>query len=448
MQSENIVDMTKGSTWKIMLNFALPVFLSQVFQQMYNTADSLIVGRFLGTDSLAAVSSASNMVYLIINFFTGLSIGAGILISKYFGANDKENLSKAIHTDVLFGLISGLLVSLAGYFFTPTFLSLMKVDSQITDLSIRYYKIYFLGSITVVMYSLLQGALNALGDSKRPLYYLIISSVINVILDLVFVAGFGFGVWSAAFATVISQLVSTILCLIHLCQKGHIYTLEWSKMKFDLPMMGDMVKYGMPSGIANCVIGLANVIVQSSVNSFGMYATAAFGVHSKIEGFGFLPITSFTMAISTFVSQNLGAKEYERAKKGAVFGIVTSVILAEIIGIILYFTSGTLFALFDDNPQVIEIGVLSEHIMALFYCVLAFSHAVAAVCRGSGKAFVQMVVMLGVWCVFRIIYITVVMRIFNEISYVFWAYPITWTMTSIIYLIYFLKSDWIHGFEK
>lgn len=448
MQSNKTKDLTHGNIYSLMIGFALPIFISQVFQQLYNTADTLIVGHFLGTEALAAVTSAGNLVFLLISFFTGLSMGAAIIVSKFFGAKEFDNVSKAIHTNVLFGLCSGILLSIVGYLFTPTFLRWMNIDDMVMPLAIDYYRIYLSGSIAVVMYNICTGIMNSLGDSKRPLYYLIFSSVLNIILDTLFIAVFGLGVKSAAVATIISQAASVVLCLIHLCEKDQIYTLSLNKLRMNKRMLSEMVKYGLPSGVQNSVIGFANVIVQSQINSFGMVATAAFGAHAKIEGFAFLPINAFTMAITTFVSQNLGASEYDRARKGARFGILAAVGLAEIIGIIVFSFSSSLISLFDSNPAVVEIGTQCQRTITLFYFLLSFSHAIAAVCRGAGKAVVPMVVMLSVWCIFRIIYIITVMRLTGNLNLIFWAYPITWFISSIIYLIYYLKSDWIHGFES
>lgn len=445
---ETTKDMTKGSVNKNLVGFALPIFLSQLFQQLYNTADSLIVGRFLGTEALAAVSSAGNLVFLLISFFTGLAMGSGVLISKYFGAHDDKMLNRSLHTNLTFGLISGIALSIFGYCFVGQFLTWMNVDEAVLPLAVSYYRIYLAGGFSLVLYNFFRGAMSAVGDSKRPLFYLAFSSILNIILDIVFIAGFGWGVWSAAAATVISQIASMIPCYIHLSQKGQVYTVSLKNLNLDKDILKDMVKYGLPTGVQNSVIGFANVIVQSSINSFGMIATAAFGVHTKIEGFIFLPITSFTMALSTFISQNLGAKEYDRAKKGARFGIIISMILAETVGLTVSAFAPTFISMFDSNPEVIAIGTQIERIIPIFDFLLAFSHAIASICRGAGKAVVPMMVMLSIWCVLRVIYIEVVMALFNSLKLVFWAYPLTWSISSIWFLIYYKKSDWIHGFEK
>ena len=290
--------------------------------------------------------------------------------------------------------------------------------------------------------------MNAVGDSRRPLIYLICSSLLNIALDFLFVGVFGWGVWSAAVATVISQAFSVVLCLIHLLKKGHIYSVSLRRIRFHWDMLKEILKQGLPAGVQNSVISIANVLVQTYINGFGKIATAAYGVHSKIEGFAFLPITSFNMAITTFISQNLGASKYDRAKIGARFGIICGVAMAAVIGVLEYVLAEPLIGMFDKTPEVVELGARQTHVVALFYFLLAYSHSVAAVCRGAGRAIVPMLVMLAVWCVGRIIYIVTVMHYFNDITYVYWAYPLTWTVSSIIYFIYYMCSDWVHGFDK
>ena len=439
--------MTQGNPYGHMVAFAMPVLLSQIFQQLYNTADTFIVGKFLGTDALAAVSSSGTLIFLLISFFMGTSMGAGVVISRYFGARDADNISRAVHTNIAFGLVSSVILTVFGVAFTPIFLRWMKTDPSVLPQATEYFRYYFLGAIAMIMYNVCRGIMNAVGDSRRPLYYLIFSSVLNVGLDVLFVGAFKWGVWSAAVATVISQAASVVLCCIQLMKKGQIYSVSLRKIRFHKDMMIEIVRYGLPSGIQNSVIGFANVIVQTQINSFGKFATAGYGVHAKIEGFAFLPITSFNMATTTFISQNLGAREFDRAKKGARFGILAATIAAEVIGVLNYVFAPALVRFFDSTPEVLDLGVRQARTVALFYCLLAFSHAIAAICRGAGKAFVPMTIMLSVWCVFRIIYIEAVVHIFHDISYIYWAYPITWGISSIIYMIYYKRSDWVHGFE-
>ena len=265
-------DMTHGSPWRLIVSFAVPVLLSQIFQQLYNTADTLIVGRFLGDGALAAVSSSGPLIFLLISFFVGMTMGASVTISRYFGAGDHDRVSRAIHTNILVSMCSGILLTVFGVAFTPTILRWMGTDPEVLPEAISYFRYYFTGVLAVVLYNACKSIMNALGDSRRPLYYLILSSLINIALDLLFIAGFHWGVWSAAVATTISQAISMVLCLIHLSKKGMPYQLQWRKLRFDREMLGQMVRYGLPSGVQNSVIGLANVILQSNINSFGKLA--------------------------------------------------------------------------------------------------------------------------------------------------------------------------------
>ena len=446
--------LTEGKPSKVLVSFAFPIFLSQLFQQLYNTADSFIVGNYLGKEALAAVNSSGSLIYLLISFFVGASMGAGVVISRYFGAGNLDRVSKAVHTNIIFSLICGVVLSVFGVTMTPHILRWMGVPEDVMPNSVAYLRYYFLGCVPVVMYNSMKGIMNAVGDSRRPLYYLIVSSVLNVALDFLFVGVFGLGVEWAAIATVISQTVSSILCLIQLTRKGTVYRLEWKKLRIDLESLKQITKYGLPTGVQNSVIGFANVLVQTNINSFGKLAMAACGAYSRIEGFVFLPIMSMSMALTSYIGQNLGAKRYDRAKQGARFGILTSVIMAEIIGIVLFFFGGFFISTFinDADPEavaeIIAIGARQCRVESLFFFLLAFSHAVAGICRGAGKAIVPMLIMLLVWCVIRIIYITVAMSIRHEIILLFAAYPLTWFISSVIYFIYYKKSNWIHGFES
>ena len=442
------LDMTKGSPWKLIAGFALPVLLSQIFQQLYNTVDALIVGRFLGDEALAAVTSSGALIFLLVSFFEGLTLGAGVAISRYFGANDPARVERAIHTNILVSAISGLFLTGFGVWLTPHILRWMDTDPEVLPDAIDYFRYYFTGVLAVVLYNACKSIMNALGDSRRPLYYLLLSSAVNVVLDLLFIAGFGWGVWSAAVATTISQAISMVLCLIHLSGKRTAFRLQWSKLRVDRELFGEIVRYGLPSGVQNCVISLANVIVQANINTFGKLAVAACGTYSKLEGFAFLPITSFTMALTTYTGQNLGAHEYDRAKKGARFGILCAIIIAELIGLALYILMPQLARLFTQTPEVIQMATRQARTIAPFFFLLAYSHAVASVCRGAGKSIVPMVIMLGVWCVLRITYITLIMRVSHELLFLYLAYPITWSISSIIYFLYYHFSDWIHGFER
>lgn len=437
-----------GSIWKGIVSFAIPLFLGNLFQQLYNTVDSLIVGNFLGSDALAAVSSSGSLIFLLVGFVNGIAMGAGVVISKYFGAKDYKNLNEAIHTNVAFGLAAGLLLTLVGIFLAPRILVLMGTPESVLPNSIIYFRTYFAGSLAFVMYNIVMGILQAVGDSKHPLYYLIFSSIVNVVLDLLFVGVFHWGVGSAALATSISQATSALLCFIRLVRTNDIYKVNVREIRFHPIMLKQIISLGLPSGMQNSIISIANIVVQSNINKFGVMAVAACGVYSKIEGFAFLPITCFAMALTTFIGQNLGARQYDRAKKGAMFGIICSVSLAELVGVLVYFCIPHFAAAFDNSAEVIAIATRQAHTEALFYCFLAFSHCIAGIMRGAGRSSVPMFVMLASWCIIRITYITVTVHFIPKIEVIFWAYPLTWSISSVIFLIYFLKADWLHSFER
>lgn len=440
--------LTEGSIWKSMLFFAFPILLGNIFQQLYNTADAFIVGRFLEKNAYAAVSSSGSLIFLLVGFFTGIAVGAGVVIARYYGAKDYDKLHTAIHTTLAFGLAAGIILTVLGMTLTPQLLRLMKTDPQVLPNSVAYFRMYFAGSIAIVLYNMCVGILQAVGDSRHPLYYLILSSLINIGLDLLFVGVFGLGVWSAATATTIAQFISLGLCLYRLCHYDTVYRVQLRKIRFNFPMLRQIVHFGLPSGVQNSIIAFANVIVQSNINAFGADAMAGCGTYSKLEGFAFLPITCFTMALTTFVSQNLGAHQYDRVKRGVRFGILCSVTMAEVIGALIFLFSPALIALFQNDPPVITIGVKQAHIEAFFYCFLAFSHCIAAIMRGAGKPTVPMFVMLAVWCVLRVSYISIVVPLVGRIEVVFSAYPLTWFTSSVIFLIYFLKSDWLHNYDR
>ena len=440
--------MTEGSVWKSMLLFALPVFLSNVFQQLYNTFDAWCVGNFIDDNALAAVSSSGSLIFMMVSFFNGVAMGAGVIIARAFGAKDYEEMSKTIHTAVAFGLITGILLSVAGVFLTPKILVIMDTPAEILPQSIEYFRYYFMGAVFIVMYNIFVGILHAVGDSRHPLYYLIFSTIVNIVLDLLFVAVLDFGVGAAAIATTISQGISALLCFILLIRSDTPYRVSIKKIRMHKKNLIDILRYGIPSGVQNSVIAIANVFVQTNINSFGKAAVAGCGSYSKLEGFAFLPVTCFTQALSTFVGQNLGAKKHSRVKKGVAFGVICSCAMAEIIGVLGYTFAPQMIGLFSDSEAAVASGTEHMRTICLFYCLLAFSHCIAGVMRGAGKATVPMYTMLICWCIIRVTYISVAVGFRNELTTVSWAYPITWTLSSIIFLIYFLKADWIHNFDK
>ena len=431
-----------------MLLFALPVLLGNIFQQMYNAFDAWCVGHYIGDDALAAVSSSGSLIFMMISFFNGLSMGAGVVIARAFGAKQYNNMEKAIYTAIAFGLVVGAVLTFAGVALTPMILRWMGTPPEVLPKSIEYFRYYFCGAIFTVMYNIFVGILHAVGDSKHPLYYLILSTFVNIGLDMLLVAVLGFGVGAAAIATTISQGISALLCFLHILRVDAPYRVQIRKIRFHKESLFAIVRYGLPSGIQNSVIAFANVVVQSNINSFGKAAMAGCGAYSKLEGFAFLPVTCFTQAIATFVGQNLGAKQFGRVKKGVAFGIACSCTMAMAVGGLSYLFAPKLIGLFCETPEAIAFGTEHMRTICLFFFLMAFSHCIAAVMRGSGMASVPMFTMLGCWCLIRVTYITVALRFVNQLTTVSWAYPITWSLSSIVFLICFLCLDWMHHFER
>lgn len=448
MSQQDKTLLTEGCIWKKIIVFAIPIFIGNLFQQLYNTVDSLIVGRFIGSDALAAVSSSGNLIFMMVGFFNGIAVGAGVVIARYYGAKKYDKVKEAVHTDLAFGLIAGIILTIAGVILTPQILRWMGTPPTVLPNSIAYFRTYFLGVTASMLYNICVGILQAVGDSKHPLYYLILSSFINVVLDLLFVAVFHMGVASAAFATIISQIVSAVLCLYRLVHYDTVYQVTLRKIRIHVPMLRQILKLGLPSGMQNSIIAFANVIVQSNVNVFGKNAMAGSGSYSKIEGFAFLPITCFSLALTTFIGQNLGAKQYDRVKQGAKFGIICSTVLAEVVGIVIYVFAPVFVSCFSKDAEVIKIGTLQCRTEALFFFLLAFSHCIAGIMRGAGKATVPMFTMLATWCLTRITYITIAIHFIPKIQVIYWAYPLTWCLSSIIFLIYYNKVDWIGSYKE
>lgn len=440
--------MTEGKIYKKIILFALPIFLGQLFQQLYNVIDSLVVGNELGKEALAAVSSSGNLIFLMVGFINGVFIGAGVVIGKYIGAKNNERVHTAVHTTVAFGLLSGIALTVIGIIVTPILLKLMKTPENVLPESIKYFRWYFAGSVGNVMYIALMGVFQARGDGKHPLYYLIISSIVNVVLDIVFVRYMGMGVEGAAIATSISHIVSAVLSLIKLTHTEDVHKVKIEDIKIEPKMLKEILATGLPTGVQNSVIALANVLVQSNINVFMDDAMAGCGSYSKLEGFAFLPVTSFSVALTTFTSQNLGAREYDRVKKGTVFGVIVGVLLAELIGVGFILSAPELVALFNDDSNVIAYGVKQARIEAWFYCLLSLSHCMAGILRGAGKTKVPMFIMLICWCAIRIAYITITVHYIPDIRVIFWAYPLTWALSSIAFVIYYFKADWMHNFER
>ena len=440
--------MTEGSITKKLVFFALPLFMGQLLQQLYNVVDSVVVGNVLGKEALAAVSTTGSLIFLMVGFILGLFMGGSVIIGKKYGAKDMEGVSAAAHTLLAFAGIMGIVLTVWGYFFTPVLLRWMGTPEDVMPNSILYFKIFFMGSLGNVGYAACCSVFQAVGDSKRPLYYLIVSTVTNTILDVLFVKFLGFGIGGAAAATIIAQFLSMSLAFAKLLRVDGPHRIYLNKIRINRDILAKELKIGFPTGIQNSVIAIGNVVVQSNINAFGSVAMAGCGSYFKLEGFAFLPITCMAMALTTFTSQNLGAGNYDRVKKGARIGSAISVGCAEVIGVLVFTLAPILLRMFSSEADVLSVGATQARTESLFYCLLALNHCLAGILRGAGKTTVPMAVMLSSWCLLRITYITIIVRIIPKVNVIFWAYPLTWSVSAIIFLIYYFKADWIHYFAR
>ena len=443
MTGKKTMLMTEGVIWKQFLLFSVPLLIGNLFQQLYNTVDSVVVGNFIGSEALAAVGSSNSLINLIIGMFLGIATGAGVIISQYYGAGDEQKLSWAVHTCIALSLIGGVALSILGVLASPLILKWMGTPEDVMEGSVVYLRIFFSGSLFNLLYNMTAGVLRAVGDSRRPLYYLAVSSAVNVVLDLVFVVGFQMGIAGAAWASIIAQAVSALLALVALMRTQDIYRVDLKKLKIDVRMMKRILAIGIPSGIQQSIISLSNVIVQSNINIYGSAAMAGYGASSKIDGFVTLPLQSFCIAATTFTGQNIGAKKKKRVIQGIFQGIAISLIYTLILSPILLWRSEDVLRIFGSDPAVLEYGKISMTILIPLYSVLSIHQILMGTLRGAGKTMVTMMIGLGNMCVLRMIYINGIVPFFHSFEAVMLCYPITWFSTMVMDILYCWKGKWL-----
>ncbi|MEG0980157.1 MAG: MATE family efflux transporter [Erysipelotrichaceae bacterium] len=439
--------MSSGTIWKQILFFSIPLLLGNLFQQLYNTVDSMVVGNYIGANALAAVGSSNPIINLLVSFFMGLSTGAGVIISRYYGAKDKENLHRSIHTAIALTLVAGIILTILGLIFSPFILKWSGVPSTIMEDAVLYLRIYFGGVLAVTLYNMAAGILQAVGDSKNPLYFLMISSILNIGLDLLFVVEFKMGIAGVAWATLIAQVCSAILIMILLLKTKESYQLVIKDIKIDFELFKKMIRLGLPSGIQNGIISFSNLIVQVNINSFGSYAMAGTSAYIKIDGFIILPIMSFAMAITTFTGQNMGAQEYERVKQGIKTCLKMACVTILIGSLVVWLLGDNLIRIFSKDERVIYYGLTMMKVLLPGYLFLSISHVLSGVLRGAGITMVPMIIMVANWCILRILWIYMAMPFFHNIAVVFAGYPITWIASTICIYWYFKKGNWLHKYS-
>lgn len=435
--------MTEGTIWKKILVFAVPLIIGNLLQQMYSTIDSIIVGHYVGKSALAAVGSSTSIINLLIAFSQGASVGAGVVISQYMGARDKKSVHSAVHTAAAVAVLLGLFLTLAGVLMSGQLLVRMQTPDDVINDSTLYLRVYSAGLVFNVVYNMATGIMNAAGNSKRPLIYLGAASVTNIVLDMLFIAVGGMGVEGAAIATDVSQAVSCMLAMIYLFRVDADYRISPKDMHINGHMLSKIIKIGLPTGIQSMVISLSNIIIQSSINSFGSTQMAGFGAYMKVDGFNILPVLSISMAVTTFVGQNYGAGRIDRVKKGAAVTVVMGLIYTALTGILLLTFSEPIMRLFTDDADIIAAGELAMKYFCPYYMLLSILNVLAGTVRGAGKSVPPMVILLFAMCVFRVLWIKLVLPHYNTIDVVYMVYPVSWVIGAALMALYTWKGKWL-----
>ena len=438
--SNGITLMTEGKYKSQIFLFAVPIFIGALFQQMYNTVDALIVGNYLGSDALAAVSSTGALTFLLVGFFWGLSNGAGVVIARFIGARDEKRTFRAVHTAMGIGLVCGMILTTIGVLLSPAMLRIMQTPQSVYSDAETYLAIYFGGSFFLVMYNMMVAILQAAGDSRHPLIYLVISSLTNIVLDIAFIAILKMGVEGAALATIISECLSMLLCLQRLMRIHESYRVELKKIYFDKSCVLQMMRIGVPTAFQATVIDIGNILIQSYINSFGAFAVAGIGAYVKVEGFCFLPVISFATAVTTFVSQNFGAGKMDRVRKGAYFSIFCVVVLIEVIGVLMFIFAPQLVGAFSSDPLVIAFGTGRARVCSLFYFTMGFSHLASAVLRGLDRPVIPTVVLMVCWCLVRVVSVLTIGQVWHRIELAYWLYPVTWMLSTVLFVVILVKE--------
>lgn len=435
---ENMNGITKGIIWKQLLIFFFPMLFGTFFQQMYNTVDAIIVGKFIGKEALSAVGgSTGSIINMFVNFFVGLSTGATVIISQYYGGKNEEDVSMAVHTSVALALVGGFIITVVGVISAPFALRLMGTPEDIMSESLTYLRLYFCGMIPILFFNMGAGILRAIGDSKRPLYYLVASSLINIFLVSLFVVVFKLGVGGTAVATVISNLFSAVFVYLFLKRSHQCYRIDKKLIRIDKEMLKKIMQIGLPAGFQSLMYSLANIVIQASINSFGTDTVAAWAAYAKIDGIYWLIVASFGVSVTTFVGQNYGAQKYSRVKQGINVCLVMTLSVSAVLSLLLYFGSNHFFIFFTNDVNVIRIGSEMVKIMVPAYFTYVFIEIYSGSLRGMGNSFIPMVLTgLGV-CVFRIMWIFIMLPILNNFKTVVMSYPLSWIITALFFIVYY-----------
>lgn len=441
MKREN-VNLTEGVIWKSLLTFTLPLLLSALLQQLYNTVDLLIVGRFAGKIDMAAIGASGAITVLVVALFMGLSTGASVLVAQHYGAKDRAALSKVVHTNFAIALYGGLVLTIFTVIFTPQFLAWIDTPPEVMGPAVRYMRILFAGLIPVMVYNMGSAVLRSVGDSVRPFNFLAIAAGLNIVLDLIFVGAFKMGAVGAGIATVLAQSVSGILVLLSLLKTTDIYRLRMKRIRFHKETLNHIVAIGLPAAVSGGLISLSNVIIQAQINVFGARAIAGVAAASRVDGFVFTSLEAFALAITTFVGQNIGAKKPKRLKSGIITALVMTLLFVASVSSILVIFRTPLMKIFTSEKDVIFYGTKMIVILAPFYVIFSVTEVLSGAIRGSGTAVPIMIITLIGMFIIRLGWIFIAMPMYKTIDIICWSYPISWVFTCILTLIYYFKGKW------
>ena len=436
---------TQGVIWKQLLIFFFPILIGTFFQQLYNTVDTIVVGQYVGTNALAAVGTTGTLINLLVGFFVGVSSGATVIISQFFGAGDAKNVSKAVHTSMALALAGGLIIMVFGLLTARPSLELLGVPEEIMDDALTYVNVYYCGIIASMIYNVGTGVLRAIGDSRMPLYVLIVCCLVNIVLDLLFVLAFHWDVFGVAFATVLSQVVSAVLIMVRLMLTRESYRVELKKIRFDRSILKNVIRIGLPAGAQSVLYSVSNLVVQASINSFGTDAIASWAAIGKIDGFIWMVMSAFGIAITTFVGQNFGAMKYDRVKKSIRVCLGMSLGTTIVLSILLLTFMEPLLRFFTGDETVIEIGQNFFWVLAPSYFTYVFIEILSGAIRGAGESFQPMLITCCGVCGLRILWLALVGLVpaMHSMQMVAMNYPITWVIAAVVFIIYYLRMNWL-----
>ena len=436
------MDMTEGVIWRQLVDFAVPLFVGNIFQQLYNTVDSVVVGNFVGADALGAVTSTVPIVFTFISLFIGMTMGASVVIAQYFGAGDVVRLRRAVHTAVVSTVVLSLVLSAAGYVATPALLRFMNTPASIMPEAATYLQIYMLGLIGLMLYNMGSAILRAVGDSLRPLFLLILSSVLNIALDLLFVIYFKAGVAGVAWATILSQLLSGLVVFALLFRSRECHSITWGEMRVDRHILRRILDLGLPSGVQLALTSFSNVFVQGYINAYGAASASGWGIYVRIDAFVFLPIQSMGMAVTTFTGQNAGALRADRVRAGVRASLGISAGITALIVAVIYASAPWMVALFNRDDEVLRYGVLFLRLNSVFDLLNVVYIIYGGALRGVGNARTPMYFMLGSFVLFRQVYLLVASRLTDSITPIALSYPAGWLLCSVLLILYVRKNGW------